>query len=544
VRIRENPRLNLKKQINYPVVSPVTVEGENSGYKGLNHVEADMKQAFFILFIFCVAAAWSSAPAYAQSSPFLSGCPVLPADNVWNTPIDTLPLDLNSSAYIASIGAGTGVHPDFGSGLWDGGPIGIPFNIVPGSQPRVAITFDYWEESDPGPYPIPPDAVIEGGSESEGDRHILVLDEDNCTLYETWSTYPQSDGSWEAGSGAIFNLNSNDLRPSGWTASDAAGLPILPGLVRYDEVAAGEINHALRFTAPRTRKSFLWPARHYASSLTASNYPPMGQRFRLRADFDGSTFSAEVQVILKALKKYGMILADNGSAWYLSGAPDPRWDNDSLVGGLRRVLGSDFEAIDESTLMVSPDSGQAIQANPDSQPPTAPTGLTATAVSSGQINLSWNASGDNVGVTGYAIYRNGVRNAAVATTAYQSLGLSASTSYAYQVAAYDAAGNLSALSTAATATTLPALSKTFKAGDRVQTTGQVSVRSAPSQSGSVVGFQVKGTVGTVVAGPVYWNSQWWWRIDFVNGTDGWAPEGILKKATRPVKAAAMRDRSR
>jgi chitodextrinase len=468
----------------------------------------------------------------------------MPADNVWNTPIDTLPLDLNSSAYIASIGAGTGLHPDFGSGLWDGGPIGIPFNIVSGSQPRIVITFDYWEESDPGPYPIPPDAAIEGGSESEGDRHILVLDKDKCILYETWSTYPQTDGSWLAGSGAMFDLNSNDLRPSGWTSSDAAGLPILPGLVRYDEVAAGEINHALRFTAPRTRKSYIWPARHYASSLTASNYPPMGQRFRLRADFDLSAFPAGVQVILRALKKYGMILADNGSAWFISGAPDPRWDNDSLVGGLRRVLGSDFEAIDESALMVSPDSGQAMQANSDSQPPTVPTGLAATAVSSGQIDLSWNASGDNVGVTGYAVYRNGARIATTAATTYKSLGLTASTGYTYRVAAYDAAGNLSSLSSVATATTFPVLSKTFRVGDRVQTTGQVSVRSAPSGSGSVVGLQAKAAIGMVVAGPVYWNSQWWWSLDFVNGSDGWVPEGLLKKATRPVKAALSRGRPR
>ena len=183
---------------------------------------------------------------------------------------------------------------------------------------------------------------------------MLVLDRDNCILYETFSSYPQPDGSWQTGSGAIFNLRSNALRPQGWTSSDAAGLPILPGLARYDEVAAGEIRHALRFTAPQTRKQFIWPARHYASSLTALNYPPMGQRFRLKANFDLSHFSAEVQVILRALKKYGMILADNGSSWYISGAPDPRWNNDTLVSELRQLTGQNFEAVDESSLIVAP----------------------------------------------------------------------------------------------------------------------------------------------------------------------------------------------
>jgi hypothetical protein len=295
----------------------------------------------------------------ALGAPTLSGCPVLPADSIWNTPIDTMPVDPKSSLYVATIGATVGVHPDFGAGYWDGGPIGIPYNVVPGSQPKVPIGFDYADESDPGPYPIPPDPAIEGGNQSTGDRHILVMDRDHCTLYETWSTYPQTDGSWTAGSGAIFDLRSNALRPPSWTSSDAAGLPVLPGLIRYDEVAAGEINHAIRFTAPQTRKLFIWPARHYASNLTADRYPPMGQRFRLKAGFNISGFSGEVQVILKALKKYGMILADNGSAWFISGAPDQRWDNDVLVSQLRLVKGSDFEAIDESSLMLDPDSGQA-----------------------------------------------------------------------------------------------------------------------------------------------------------------------------------------
>ena len=269
-------------------------------------------------------------------------------------------MDANSQQYIDTIGATSTVHADFGSGLWDGGPIGIPYTTVPGTQEKVNITFYYGDESDPGPYPIPPDAPIEGGSSSDGDRHVIVVDRDNCILYEIYDAWPQPDGSWEAGSGAIYDLNSNALRPAGWTSADAAGLPILPGLVRYEEVAAGEINHAVRFTAPQTRRKYIWPARHYASSLTGAQYPPMGQRFRLKAGFDISGFSAINQVILRALKKYGMILADNGSSWYISGAPDSRWDNDDLHQ-LHNIKGSDFEAVDESSLMINPNSGAALQ---------------------------------------------------------------------------------------------------------------------------------------------------------------------------------------
>lgn len=222
------------------------------------------------------------------------------------------------------------------------------------------MTFDYADESDPGPYPIPANPPIEGGSSSTGDRHVLVLDSTNGILYELWSAYPQADGTWQAGSGAIFNLKGNQLRPAGWTSADAAGLPILPGLVRYDEVAAGQINHAIRFTVQTTRKAYVWPARHYASSNTSTSVPPMGQRFRLRAGFDVTTYPARVQVILNAMKKYGIILADNGSNWYISGVPDERWNNDELarIGG---VKGSDFEAVDVSSLMINPDSGQAVQ---------------------------------------------------------------------------------------------------------------------------------------------------------------------------------------
>lgn len=318
--------------------------------------------ALTFVVILCVAGCQPAPAAKAQTIPSLppvvAGCEVFPFDNIWNTPVDALPVHPNSAAYIDSIGADATVHPDFGSGLWKGGPIGIPFIDVPGDQPRVAVSFYYDDESDLGPYPIPADAPIEGGADSDGDRHVLVVEQENCVLYELHDAHPQPDGSWKAGSGAIFDLRSHALRPAGWTSADAAGLPILPGLVRYDEVAAGEIRHAVRFTAPDTRRAYVWPARHFASSLTDERYPPMGQRFRLKADFDISGFSPDVQVILRALQRYGIILADNGSPWYISGAPDERWDND-ILRELRQVHGADFEAVDVSSLMVDMDLGQA-----------------------------------------------------------------------------------------------------------------------------------------------------------------------------------------
>jgi hypothetical protein len=311
--------------------------------------------------------ATTTATPTATSGPSPTATPTtscaarfFPADNIWNTRVDTLPVDARSRDYVNNIGATAGLHPDFGSGLWEGRPMGIPYTTVPGSQPRVAMTFGYEDESDPGPYPIPTDAPIEGGPASDGDRHVLVVDRDGCQLYETWDSWPTPDGSWYAGSGAVFDLQSNALRPQTWTSADAAGLPILPGLVRYDEVASGAIRHALRFTVPNTRREFIWPARHFASSSTDPNRPPMGQRFRLKADFDIAGFSATNQVILTALKEYGMFVADNGSSWFLSGAPDARWDNDDLHHLQDFVHGSDFEAVDESALMVDPDSGQAL----------------------------------------------------------------------------------------------------------------------------------------------------------------------------------------
>jgi len=311
-------------------------------------------------FVLFGALAWVHAAA-AGESPTIAGQPIFPADHIWNTPVDQLPLDSQSAVYVATIGAEATVHPDFGSGLYNGGPIGIPYLVVEAGQPTVPVSFEYDDESDPGPYPIPSDAPIEGGSAADGDRHVLVLDRGSGLLYELFAAFPQGGGeSWSAGSGAIFDLNGYALRPAGWTSADAAGLPILPGLVRYDEVAAGEIRHALRFTAPQTRRAWVWPARHFASDLTGPEYPPMGQRFRLRWDFDESGFAPECQVILRALKRYGMILADNGSAWFISGAPDERWDNTALRQ-LRQIPGREFEAVDCSGLMLAEDSAQALQ---------------------------------------------------------------------------------------------------------------------------------------------------------------------------------------
>lgn len=294
--------------------------------------------------------------------PVPAGCSILPPNNVWNTRVDNLPVDSRSAQYISSIGADTTLHPDFGSGVWPPGstsPIGIPYIEVPAGQPPVSIVYtDYGDESDPGPFPIPANAPVEGGLDGQGDRHVIALDRSACRLYELFYAWPQGDGSWEASGGAAYDLNSNALRPETWTSADAAGLPIFPGLVRYDEVAAGYIGHAIRFTASQTQRAYVWPARHFASSNTSLNLPPMGQRFRLKANFDITGFSPQVQVILTAFKQYGLILADNGSSWYVSGAPDPRWDND-MLRELKTIPGSAFEAVDVSSLQVSPDSGQA-----------------------------------------------------------------------------------------------------------------------------------------------------------------------------------------
>lgn len=281
----------------------------------------------------------------------IEGCPVFPPDHVLNTPIDTLPVHSNSAAWVSTIGASGVLHPDFGS------QYGIPYLVVTSNELPISVTFDYSDESDPGPYPIPTNAPIEGGSSDTGDRHVLALDKDGRKLYEMWAAYPVSNG-WHAGSGAVFDLQGYALRPDTWTSADAAGLPILPLLVRYDEIAAGEIRHAIRFTAPKTQRKYLWPARHYASTNTSNAYPPMGARLRLKADYDISGFDPTNRVILQALKKYGMILADNGSAWFITGAPDVRFDDDRLHA-LTAVTGGCFEAVDCSYLITNIDSGDA-----------------------------------------------------------------------------------------------------------------------------------------------------------------------------------------
>jgi hypothetical protein len=286
-------------------------------------------------------------PARAYGSPPPITIPLFPADNPWNTDISHYPVDANSDAYIASIGAGVGLHPDFGTD-WEGGMIGIPYAVVPGTQPKVPISFYYADESDPGPYPIPPDVPIQGGPDSSGDRHVIVLDADDHLLYEVYDAHKVGDH-WEAGSGAVFDLTSNALRPDGWTSADAAGLPILPGLVRYEEVQAGAIDHALRFTVEQTQRAYIYPATHFASDSTDPNLPPMGLRLRLKAGYDISGFPPDVQVILQALKTYGMMVADNGSNWFISGTHDPRW-NDEELHVLDEVKGRDFEVVDTSSM--------------------------------------------------------------------------------------------------------------------------------------------------------------------------------------------------
>lgn len=279
--------------------------------------------------------------------PRLADCPILSEQSAWNQRVDRAPVARDSAPLIRSIGLTAPVHPDFGSGTWDGGPIGIPYTVVGGGQRKVPVRFGYAGESDRGPYPIPRSAPIEGGRRADGDRHVLVVDRDACRLYELFDAHPLAGGArWRAGSGAIFDLRGGDRqRPRGWTSADAAGLPILPGLARWEEVAAGEIRHALRFTAPRTRRAFVSPAQHFASDATDRSLPPMGLRVRLKARVRTSDLPPQARIVATAMKRYGLILADNGSPWYVSGAPHARWDDDQLRA-LRRLRGSDFEVVD------------------------------------------------------------------------------------------------------------------------------------------------------------------------------------------------------
>ena len=297
-----------------------------------------------------LAALPAVANAQAPASPLgpgasLKGRRPFPENNPWNLDISKLPVDPNSDALIKSIGLDKNLHPDFGT-TYQGAPNGIPYVVVPGTQPKVPVRFQYVDESDPGPYPIPPDPPIEGGPNDDGDRHVLAIDIDHAKLYELFSARRDPNGrGWHAACGAIFDLNSNRLRPAGWTSADAAGLPIFPGLVRYDEVIEqAVIHHALRFTCRVSRRGYVAPARHFASNRAETNLPPMGMRVRLKASYDLSRAAPAARVILTALQRHGMFLADNGGDWFLSGAPDPRWDVEDLAT-LKRVKGRDFEVV-------------------------------------------------------------------------------------------------------------------------------------------------------------------------------------------------------
>jgi hypothetical protein len=293
------------------------------------------------------SAPWPAATSPAAQMPAAGppgslGCPVFPSDNPWNQDVSQAPVDPNSDAYVASIGASGHVHPDTGSNP----DYGIPYAVVGPDQPRVPITFTaYGDQSDPGPYPIPPNAPVEAGS----DHHVLIVQTGACKLYELFNARRNSGG-WDADSGAVFDLNSNALRPDGWTSADAAGLPILPGLIRYDEVQAGRIDHALRFTVANTQRGYIHPATHFASSSGDAALPPMGLRLRLKAGYDISAFKGAARVILEALRRHGMIVADNGSNWYITGARDPRW-NDTDLDQLKSVPGSAFEVVQTGPIL-------------------------------------------------------------------------------------------------------------------------------------------------------------------------------------------------
>jgi hypothetical protein len=317
----------------------------------------------------------------------LNGFRPFGSDNLWNTDISSAPVDANSAAIINFIGPTIGMHADFGSGQYQGSNIGIPYAVVSGTQSPVSINFTaYGDESDPGPMPIPGNASIEGDpNPGNGDRHVLVLDNSNCFLYELYSSYPNTDGSWNAASAAVWDLLANEQRPWTWTSADAAGLPIFPGLVRYDEVAAGQIQHAIRFTLPQSRAAMVLPATHWASNSSSASAPPMGMRLRLKSSYDISGFSTNVKVILSAMKTYGLILADNGSAMYISGAPDSRWDNDDLHN-LSQVPASAFEVVQMNPVYTSSNVPQGLV------PGIASFTATASSGAGSSVTLSWNVS--------------------------------------------------------------------------------------------------------------------------------------------------------
>jgi hypothetical protein len=306
------------------------------------------------------------SPAAVDASPSIGGCPAFPASNVWNTDISNLPIHPRSGAWIGSMGgAGRLLHPDFGPS--GGFPYGIPFNVVDAGHPRINLTFDYSPESDHVAYPFGADTSIEGGPGAGGDRHAIMIDASSCTLYELYDARYNGASASTAGSGATWSLRGNGLRPATWTSADAAGLPIFPGLLRVEEVQAGSVQHAIRFTAQQTDRSFIWPARHQAGAAANPALPPMGARFRLRAGFDASRYSAATRVVLAAMKQYGMILADNGSNWYFQGAAESGW-SDTMISELKTVPAGQFDAVDESSLMIDPNSAQARQPGPPPAP--------------------------------------------------------------------------------------------------------------------------------------------------------------------------------
>ena len=448
-----------------------------------------------------------SAIAAAQT-PKIGNCTVFPADNIWNTPIDQLPVHPSSSTWVSTIGPSSPLHPDFGSGNYNGAPIGIPYITVPGTQTKFPATFTYQSDSDPGPYAVPLNAPIEGGSASTGDRHVISIDVDNCILYEIYDGYPQS-ASWKGGSGAIFNLLSDALRPAGLTSADAAGLPIFPGLIRYDEIASGAINHAIRFTVPHTIDSYVWPGRHYASSLTGTQYPPMGARFRLKASFDISGFSTTNQIILTALKRYGMFLADNGSAWYISGAPDSRWNNDDLHA-LTTIQGSNFEAVDDTVLMVDPNSGEAKQSSVTVtvSPVSAKVQVNAKqqfqATVSGNSNQSvtWDVNGTVGGssVYGFIDSVSGLYTAPATAPATPTV-----TVHAVSKAVPSAVGNASVtiVNPPAVIITISPTSVTMRAGRSHKFTAKVLNASTTAVTWSVNGVAGGNSVVGTISGGVY-----------------------------------------
>jgi hypothetical protein len=319
----------------------------------------------------------------------LNGFRPFTANNLWNQDISAASVDPNSDAMISFIGSGIGLHPDFGAGQYNGSDMGIPYIVVGSSQAPVAINFTaYGDESDPGPMPVPANASIEGDpNPGNGDRHVLVLDNSTCFLYELYSSYPNAEGSWNAASAAVWDLTTDEQRPWTWTSADAAGLPIFPGLVRYDEVAAGQIQHALRFTLQQSQAAFVPPASHFAANSTNPLAAPMGMRLRLKSSFDVSGYSANVQVILNALKKYGMIMADNGSSMYISGAPDDRWDNNDLHN-LSQVTAANFEVVQMNPIYTASNIPQG------SAPNIAGFSASASTISAGQSStLTWSVTG-------------------------------------------------------------------------------------------------------------------------------------------------------